>query len=1078
MNSNEFNSAEGLFVRHRIEVSRSPALCDVAIVSIDDAGSPGELNSFVLKELGYSIEMLPKREELKAGFKYLHFKGKKGILFIVTVGEESTRILLKKNLTKGIREMYRELIGSVWIPLMGTGAGRLKLEESYKVIKEVLNSSREIFNFNTEFVLSLPDGRNEEFVKKLRKKDSDSTKEPQLKDVNLRNWNGKIYMAGANWGGEDQTDRFIRAGIWEHAHEDNFVDDVLKVNANDVIILKSFRRRNSIIVVRALGLVTANPGDGYSLSVDWKVSALDSELKGHNKYNNTIKPVAAQDRDVIISEIGEKWLLLFKPETISTPGVTSTIAPLSADSTSGEDHLQLFDKDVEAFARIITSKKFTPPLAIALFGKWGSGKSFFMGKLRLRIDELAALQKKEVFCEGVAQIHFNAWSYLDANLWASIMTRIFDGLYSYIKADKSADHVKADIKKELSNQLTITKEEVAVLEHQKKSIEAQLVALEAQRKELDDALNADVSTIERTTLKSFLDKADENFQAKDKIRDAVINNQTYQISETQLREIIPTPYWDKPDEAYNKVKSTYTFLREFIRPDKIGWNLVWLTLILLVIFLAPLLIRIFTTYLSNFNFLIPQVGVSLLITIGAAWKRTHAVYKYLHPLVASFWKVKVNHEKALETAKSEFEQNEKALKLKIEKNKSALVSVAQQIQQAKAIEADLTFRINNSLASEALYSFIEKRTSSDEYKKHLGIVSTIRKDLEILSALFLDHNTEKKLSEQEKENQKLFREKFNRPLERIVLYIDDLDRCPEQRVVEVLEAVNLLMAYPLFVVVVGVDPRWIKNALILKYQSQFASQLNGNKLDGLEQIEASNYLEKIFQVPFHLKEAQPDAVKKMITKLVTVAPPVVPEPLVDNLKKPDETKPPVNDLQRESPGTLPQPNSTKPEIIQPTEVLLQRLTLSAREVELMQHFSPLIGNNPRAIKRFVNTYHIIRAHQELTLAVAQDQDNELLSIMFLLSLSCGPFKRLYRPYKSFITKNQQLNTYIGKFFEPPLASKGMNFTTEETLILANKSKCSDTITRNNQVIANFLTLQPATAATHIALVERFTFEEI
>jgi hypothetical protein len=43
-------------------------------------------------------------------------------------------------------------------------------------------------------------------------------------------------------------------------------------------------------------------------------------------------------------------------------------------------------------------------------------------------------------------------------------------------------------------------------------------------------------------------------------------------------------------------------------------------------------------------------------------------------------------------------------------------------------------------------------------------------------------------------------------LSRIVLYIDDLDRCPEKLVVEVLRAVHLLLAFDLFVCVVAVDP--------------------------------------------------------------------------------------------------------------------------------------------------------------------------------------------------------------------------------------------------------------------------------
>jgi hypothetical protein len=55
-------------------------------------------------------------------------------------------------------------------------------------------------------------------------------------------------------------------------------------------------------------------------------------------------------------------------------------------------------------------------------------------------------------------------------------------------------------------------------------------------------------------------------------------------------------------------------------------------------------------------------------------------------------------------------------------------------------------------------------------------------------------------------------------IDRVVLYIDDLDRCPPAKVLEVLEAVHLLLALELFVVVVGVDPRWLRNSLRHQYQ--------------------------------------------------------------------------------------------------------------------------------------------------------------------------------------------------------------------------------------------------------------------
>ena len=53
---------------------------------------------------------------------------------------------------------------------------------------------------------------------------------------------------------------------------------------------------------------------------------------------------------------------------------------------------------------------------------------------------------------------------------------------------------------------------------------------------------------------------------------------------------------------------------------------------------------------------------------------------------------------------------------------------------------------------------------------------------------------------------------------RIILYIDDPDRCPPRRVVEMLEAIHLLLAIRLFVVVVAVDPRWLLRAIAAHYR--------------------------------------------------------------------------------------------------------------------------------------------------------------------------------------------------------------------------------------------------------------------
>src|SRR5262249_31727599 len=58
---------------------------------------------------------------------------------------------------------------------------------------------------------------------------------------------------------------------------------------------------------------------------------------------------------------------------------------------------------------------------------------------------------------------------------------------------------------------------------------------------------------------------------------------------------------------------------------------------------------------------------------------------------------------------------------------------------------------------------------------------------------------------------------------RIVLYIDDLDRCEPEKVVEVLQAVNMLLSFQLFVVLVAVDARWLSRSLEMQYPGFFGS---------------------------------------------------------------------------------------------------------------------------------------------------------------------------------------------------------------------------------------------------------------
>jgi hypothetical protein len=117
------------------------------------------------------------------------------------------------------------------------------------------------------------------------------------------------------------------------------------------------------------------------------------------------------------------------------------------------------------------------------------------------------------------------------------------------------------------------------------------------------------------------------------------------------------------------------------------------------------------------------------------------------------------------------------------------------------------------------------------------------------------------------------------PVSRIVLYIDDLDRCPEDKVLDVLRAVHLLLAFPLFVVVVAVDPRWVARCLRNALGASLAAPgISASELETLGGAStAADYLEKIFQIPLWLRPI-PAAQRPALVRALLVgrAPPAKP----------------------------------------------------------------------------------------------------------------------------------------------------------------------------------------------------------
>ena len=79
---------------------------------------------------------------------------------------------------------------------------------------------------------------------------------------------------------------------------------------------------------------------------------------------------------------------------------------------------------------------------------------------------------------------------------------------------------------------------------------------------------------------------------------------------------------------------------------------------------------------------------------------------------------------------------------------------------------------------------------------------------------------------------------------RILVTIDDLDRCEPEKAVEVLQAVNQLLDFDVFVVCLGIDARIITAAVEAHYK----------QLLGEAGASGYEYLDKIVQIPFRIPE--------------------------------------------------------------------------------------------------------------------------------------------------------------------------------------------------------------------------------
>ena len=663
------------------------------------------------------------------------------------------------------------------------------------------------------------------------------------------------------------------------------------------------------------------------------------------------------------------------------------IARFNADQGSDTDRLNI-DSYVNAFARVMASRELRPPLSIGLFGDWGSGKTFFMNRLQNAIADLSSGESpdSEHFLSNICQIEFNAWHYAETNLWASLVSTIFRELRRFLDGPED----NADEFNKMLNELELASELRKEAEERRTEAEKQLTRAREEFAKAEQAMETlpPPKPLSNKRMREILSQSfSELTRSPDEVA-GLLEDAAELSGNADLKSAADS--LRKGKLTVDDAKALLEQSRVFSSRAGFWWRVLstaklhrtkgfWL--VILAFFAIPVIFGAFEQIFSIELDWAAFLGEAILVvgsTVG--WARStlakgSPIFDRLDSVQSSIeQKIKEarnedqrDYEKALDT----FRKAERTARDDLERVRSSLCEAEKNEQQAK-------IAVEESTSQARLGRFIRNRAEDADYDKYLGLIAMIHRDFKKLSDLMqknLDGKSESVLPR----------------VDRIVLYIDDLDRCyPPARVVMVLEAVHLMLSFPLFVVIVGVDSRWVSRSLDKHYQDMLAdeSDRQASTLGSLRRAPADSqdFLEKIFQVPFWLRKMDSHAVQRLIHSLITAeevaaeshtfneslngddADDGVGEDMVmgggaDQQSTGDNRDiTPVEDAtQAATRRVTREAEAEEQSIDEPLAPPTEGLKISERELRFMDVVAPLMPRTPRSVKRFVNIYRLYKA---------------------------------------------------------------------------------------------------------------------
>jgi KAP family P-loop domain len=652
------------------------------------------------------------------------------------------------------------------------------------------------------------------------------------------------------------------------------------------------------------------------------------------------------------------------PDDDSRRATARLIVPaITDDAIDGHPDRLGVDADARALAALVASRRLEPPLAIGLYGEWGSGKTFFMKRVQAYVKDLAASGANDAFYPAIAPVWFSAWHYAQGNLWASLVHHIFASLYSA----KPRHQLVLD---ELMTKVQGAQQMTSVLASE----------TEAATTRLNEATEAINSAKERQQ-KALQESS--NLRAKD-LWDAVkISAADQHLKDQVVRAADDLGFSVATDSAQDLISATHQVVDLASRTRVLATSGPWYRSPLAYACYAAIIVGGLGLILGAAVATAHQwmgtaiTAISQLAAVGtaaAAWiaRQGGLARRFISPAET----LQRRLEQRLAEQRTINEQELAALKQEADTAKAELAVAIQQRaaaeQQLAAAEKEQTELKGKRL----LRRYLAERANSGDYENYMGVVALAHRDLrdleEYLRAAIGDVDGEEQ------------------GLDRIVLYIDDLDRCDPDVVADVLDAVHLLLALRLFVVIVGVDPRWLKRSLRERHPILLESTP-----PNATWTSPSDYLEKIFQLTYTLPHMNPGSCADL---LVGAAQGTQTFSMRQGTPRTDLTAPDADDEDDiENDADTPSEDYGEESTLTSPENLAEALTLRDKDMEDLRAIAPLVSTSPRRAKRFLNIYLVIRARAlgdpALRKQLSGDVDVPLpdnsLGLLVLVALAIG-----------------------------------------------------------------------------------------